>query len=161
MEKQPRVLADAKAREIHVQHYVVRGETIQWMARAAEGDVRCRRNRLCLQVLTEAAKVDGSRVADLASVFGLQPSSPQITLAICIREVEQAGLLVDFAQESMGKMKFTDVGALVYYAHAAPWDVPEDFSVERYTPLLLELHHQHRLSFDMGHFIIQAHKPAS
>jgi len=63
------------------------------------------------------------------------------------------------AQESMGKMRFSDVGALVYYAHATPWDFPPDFSVDRYADQLLELHRTERLTFDMGHFIIQARKP--
>ena len=104
-------------------------------------------------------QVDGPGMADLSSVFGRQPTSPQVTLAICVKEVEQAGLEIEFAQESMGKMRFTDVGALVYYVRAVPWEVPEDFSVERYAHLLLDLHKNQRLSFDLGHFIIQACKP--
>jgi len=56
-------------------------------------------------------------------------------------------------------MRFTDVGAFVYYVHAVPWEVPEDFCVERYAPVLLDLHKNRRLSFNLGHFIIQAHKP--
>jgi hypothetical protein len=104
-------------------------------------------------------QVDGPSMADLSSVFGRQPTSPQVTLAICVKEVEQAGLEIEFAQESTGKMRFTDVGALVYYVRAVPWEVPEDFSVERYARLLLDLHKNQRLSFDLGHFIIQARKP--
>jgi len=99
-------------------------------------------------------------LADLSSVFGREPPNPQVTLALCGKEVEQAGLIIEFSEESMGKMRFTDVGALVYFVHAAPWEVPVDFSVDRYAPQLLELHHRGRLSFDMGHFIIQARKPS-
>jgi len=105
-------------------------------------------------------QVDGQGMADLSSVFGREPPYPHVTLAICGEEVEQAGLTIEFAEESMGKMRFTDVGAFVYFAHAAPWEVPTDFSVERYSVQLLELHASGRLSFNMGHFIIQARKPS-
>ena len=105
-------------------------------------------------------QVDGRSMADLASVFGREAPNPQVTLAACGKEVEQAGLVIQFAEEAMGKMRFRDVGALVYYAQAAPWEFPEDFSVERYAAELLGLHKSGRLSFDMGHFIIQARKPA-
>jgi len=103
-------------------------------------------------------QVDGPGMADLSSVFGREPTSPEVTLAVCVKEVEQAGLEIDFAQEAMGKMRFTDVGAFVYYVHAVPWEVSEDFCVERYARVLLDLHKNRRLSFNLGHFIIQAHK---
>ncbi|NLF65521.1 MAG: class I SAM-dependent methyltransferase [Chloroflexi bacterium] len=106
-------------------------------------------------------QVDGRSMADLSSLFGLEPSHLHVTLAECGKEVEQAGLVVEFADEAMGNVRFADVGALVYYAHAAPWDFPADFSVERYATQLLELHTTGRLSFTMGHFIIQARKPSN
>jgi SAM-dependent methyltransferase len=105
-------------------------------------------------------QVDGRSMADLSSVFGMKPPNPQVTLAICGEEVEQAGLIIELSEESMGKMSFTDVGAIVYFAHAAPWEVPADFSVERYAAQLLEMHASGRLSFNMGHFIIQGRKPS-
>ncbi len=105
-------------------------------------------------------QVDGRSMADLSSVFGREPPHPQVTLMICGEEVKQAGLTLEFAEESLGQMRFTDVGAFVYFAHAAPWEVPTDFSVERYTAQLLEMHTRERLSFKMGHFIIQARKPS-
>lgn len=81
-----------------------------------------------------------------------------MTLAVCGREVEEAGLVIEFGKEWMGKMTFADVGALVFFAHAVPWAFPDDFSVERYAAELLKLHESGRLSFDKGYFIIQARK---
>lgn len=104
-------------------------------------------------------QVDGRSMTDLASMFGRKPSHPQVTLAVCGAEVEQAGLAIEFAEESMGRIRFADVGAFVYFAHAAPWEAPPDFSVERYAAQLLEMHTRGRLSFDMGHFVIQARRP--
>lgn len=104
-------------------------------------------------------QVDGLSMASIAAVFGREPSSPHVTLAMCGEEVKQAGLSIEYAEEAMGKMTFSDVGAFVYYCHAIPWEAPEDFSVERYAPQLLGLHRSGRLSFDLGHFIIQARKP--
>ena len=80
-------------------------------------------------------------------------------MEVCGKEIVQAGLVIEFSEESLGKMRFADVGALVYFVHAAPWEVPADFSVERYAPQLLDLENSGRLSFDMGHFIIRARKP--
>lgn len=105
-------------------------------------------------------QVDGRSGADMSSLFEMEPPHLHVTLAICGEEVEQAGLTIELAEESTGQMRFTDVGAFVYYAHAAPWDMPADFSVDRYAAQLLEMHTGGRLSFNMGHFIIQARKPS-
>lgn len=105
-------------------------------------------------------QVDGQAMADLASVFGREPSSPHVTLAVCGKEVEEAGLRIEFCEEARGEMRFRDVGALVYFANAVPWEFPDDFSVERYAAQLLELHRRGRLSFEMGYFIIEARRPS-
>lgn len=104
-------------------------------------------------------QVDGRSQADLASVFGKAAPFDYVHLSVCSAEVRYAGLIMERGEESMGKMRFADVGALVYYAHAAPWDFPDDFSVERYADTLLNLHRTQRLTFELGHFIIQARKP--
>ncbi|MDX1437141.1 MAG: class I SAM-dependent methyltransferase [Anaerolineales bacterium] len=92
---------------------------------------------------------------DLSPVFGPRPV-PEVTLAACRGALEQAGFSIGYADEAMGRLGFADVGAFVYYARAAPWDAPSDFSVERYADRLLEMHENRKLSFKMGHFIIQA-----
>jgi len=53
-------------------------------------------------------QVDGQSMADLAFVCGREPTHPQATLAISGKEVEQAGLIIELAEESVGNMRFTD-----------------------------------------------------
>lgn len=104
-------------------------------------------------------QVDGRDLADLAAVFGHEPQHPHVTLENCAREVEQAGLVIERAETWQGRAVFSDVGALVYFLHAVPWDVP-DFSVDRYADRLLDLHRRGSLSFGIGRFVIQARRPA-
>jgi SAM-dependent methyltransferase len=96
---------------------------------------------------------------DLSSIFGIESPYANVTLALCSKEVERAGFSIQFARESIDQMRFRDVGAFVYWAHACPWEVPADFSVERYSAVLLEMHTRGSLAFNIGHFIIQARKP--
>ena len=42
-------------------------------------------------------------------------------------------------QEDSPIMRFYDVGAIVYYLKATPWQIP-DFSVEKYFDKLTEIH---------------------
>jgi len=97
-------------------------------------------------------------VGDLSAVFGMEPQFTRLTLTTCVAELKHAGLTIELAQESIDPMRFTDVGAIVYFVHACPWEAPADFSVDRYRAQLLELHTGQRLSFNMRHFIIQARK---
>jgi hypothetical protein len=95
----------------------------------------------------------------LAAEFGMSPRFPDVTLARCRREIEDAGLLVERGEEWSGRTTFADVGALVYFLKAVPWEAPDDFSVERYRGVLLDLHRRQRLSFAVSWFVIQARKP--
>ena len=107
-------------------------------------------------------QVDGAEhVVDLAPVFGFEIQSGHVTLEKCGKQIIDAGLVINRAEEYHGHVRFTDVGAIVYYGHAAPWAFPSNFSVERYADQLLALHGRDDLSFRDGRFIIQAHKPAS
>ena len=77
-------------------------------------------------------------------------------------DLVRAGLDIELERSWWGTISFLDVGALVYYLKAIPWEVP-DFSVERFKPELLGL--QRRLDetgtlrFDEGRFVIRARKP--
>ena len=104
-------------------------------------------------------QVDGRDLDNMVALFGSESAYHHVNLANCRREVEQAGLLVDAAEEWAGTMTFDDIGALVYYLHAAPWNAPDDFSVARYAQVLLEMQHSGRpLTFTKRRFYIQAHK---
>ena len=50
-----------------------------------------------------------------------------------VRQVEDAGLVVTDAREAGLEAWFFDIGAVVYYLKAVPWQIP-DFSVEKFVP---------------------------
>ncbi len=95
----------------------------------------------------------------LAAEFGMRPRVPPVTLESCSREIRDAGLILERGEEWVGRTTFADVGALVYFLKAVPWEAPDDFSPERYHDVLLALHHRQRLSFAVQWFAIQARKP--
>lgn len=107
-------------------------------------------------------QVDGRSHADLLGWFGTEPHWPDVTVDRLAADLVRAGLDIELARSWRGTISFLDVGALVYYLKAIPWEVP-DFSVERFTPELLGL--QRRLDdtgalrFDEGRFVIRARKP--
>jgi hypothetical protein len=104
-------------------------------------------------------QVDGRDPAELLTVFGLTSSYLHINLESCRHELEQAGLHIERAADWQGRATFSDVGAFVYFLHAAPWSAPPDFSVERYADVLLKLHRDRQpLAFTIHRFFILAHK---
>jgi SAM-dependent methyltransferase len=106
-------------------------------------------------------QVDGRSLGDLVPLFGAAPQFPDVTVERLSADLRDAGLAVSDARAWWGRMVVRDVGALVYYLRAVPWDVP-DFSVERSTAPLLELHRrltsEGELGFRIGRFVIQARK---
>src|SRR4051812_43203619 len=56
-------------------------------------------------------------------------------------ELIKAGFTILEKQEAFIETKFHDVGAVVYYLKAIPWQI-EDFSVEKYSEDLINLHHK-------------------
>ena len=109
-------------------------------------------------------QVDASNLADLRSVFGVTTQWPQVTVDRFSEDLRAWGMVVAEAQHWRGSMTFKDVGAIVYWLKAIPWEVP-GFSVHRHTKDLLEL--QRRLDrdgglvFAVGRFVIRARKPAT
>jgi len=76
--------------------------------------------------------------------FGVapEPAANRVdTLAHLAEEVSSAGLVVEAAKESVFPERFLDVGAVVYFLRAAPWEVP-GFSVARYRTVLEEIHQE-------------------
>lgn len=95
----------------------------------------------------------------LAAEFGMSPNFPDVTLELCSQAVRDAGLVIERGEEWVGRSTFADVGALVYYLKAIPWEAPDDFSVERYRDVLLNLHWREKLTFEPEWFVILARKP--
>lgn len=107
-------------------------------------------------------QVDGRSHADLLAWFGTEPHWPNVTLDRQAAGLAQAGLDIELARSWWGSISFSDVGALVYYLRAVPWEIP-DFSVDRFKPELLGLQRRldqsGSLQFSEGRFVIRARKP--
>ncbi|MGD7706502.1 class I SAM-dependent methyltransferase [Microlunatus sp. Y2014] len=85
-------------------------------------------------------QVGGLEVGELHALTGKQPDNPQVTLERCRSALGDAGLEVVASGQDSGWYEFVDVAALVAYLQLVPWDVPDDFSVDRYRDALLTLH---------------------
>jgi hypothetical protein len=87
-------------------------------------------------------QVGGRNYEELHRRFGAVPE-PGVnrvdTLAHLAEEISSAGLVVEAAKESVFPERFLDVGAVVCFLRAAPWEVP-GFSVPRYRAVLQEIH---------------------
>ncbi|GCE19918.1 class I SAM-dependent methyltransferase [Dictyobacter kobayashii] len=78
------------------------------------------------------------------------------------QEMEDAGWHIIERKEEFFTTRFHDVGAIVYYLKAVPWEVP-DFSVERYWHQLVEIHHllqkEGQVDIPFHSFFLIARKP--
>ena len=87
---------------------------------------------------------------------------PGWNLAQATRELEEAGLQIIVGREEFPITRYADVGAIVYYLKAIPWEIP-DFSVDRYFDKLVAIHAQIQargpLDVLFHTFFIRARKP--
>ena len=78
-----------------------------------------------------------------------------------VARLEAAGFSVTVRLEERPMARFLDVGAVVYYLRAIPWQVPE-FSVERYRERLLRVHErigaEGELAVPAHYFYVEATK---
>lgn len=56
-----------------------------------------------------------------------------------VGQLEEVGFKILEQKEDLTKTRFYDIGAIVYYLKAIPWQVP-DFTIERYFDKLVEIH---------------------
>jgi len=83
-----------------------------------------------------------------------------------VKELELAGFQITESQENITPTRIYDVGAIVYYFKAIPWELPS-FSVEKYYGKLVEIHNhiiKHGyldLDGNNHRFLIRAKKPFS
>lgn len=104
-------------------------------------------------------QVDGRDFEETQQLFGHHSAYPDITLANLRAQAESAGLVVEQAREWRGQARFADVATLVRYFAFVPWEVPDDFSVDRYADELLALHRTARpLTFTQRRFYLLARK---
>ena len=78
------------------------------------------------------------------------------------QEMQDAGWQIIEQKEVFSVTRFYDVGAIVYYLKAIPWEVP-DFSIENYWQRLLEIHHlfqrEGHIDIPFHTFFLVARKP--
>ena len=103
-------------------------------------------------------QVDGRNFEESHRLFGGSTAYPHISLVHLRAEAEAAGLQVERAEEWVGAMRFPDVGAFVSYARMVPWEVPEDFTVDRYADVLLRLTPDD-LVFTQRRFVLVCRRP--
>ena len=58
------------------------------------------------------------------AAFGASPQTPGAAMAKCAPLLREAGLEIVDAQKWDGRLRFADMGAVVYYLKAIPWEVP-------------------------------------
>ena len=83
-------------------------------------------------------QVHGMWAWDLMAAFDAEPQWPDATPEKYVPLLEAAGLTIETLREWEGRLVFADVGAIVYYLKATPWEVP-GFTVKTHLPYLLAL----------------------
>lgn len=77
-------------------------------------------------------QVAGDDAHELHELFGGTPSYPDHLREQLLDRLGSADLIVEDGAEWTGAYRFRDVAALVAYLHLVPWDVPDEFTVDRY-----------------------------
>lgn len=85
-------------------------------------------------------QVGGDEFGEIRSAFGLPINAPHVTYDRFRTDLTDAGLEVADGAQTEGHYVFQDIAALIAYVQLVPWDVPDNFSVERYADVLLALH---------------------
>jgi len=105
-------------------------------------------------------QVDGRDLAEARELFGGGEDYPLVRLPVLRAEAEGAGLVVEDAREWTGALVFADVATLVSYLRMVPWQVPDDFTVDRYADELLALHRSGRPPrFTQRRFVLRCRRP--
>jgi SAM-dependent methyltransferase len=107
-------------------------------------------------------QVGGNNLWDLAEEFDATLPYKELTYDYWQHEIQDADFVLKQAREWNGKMEFMDVGAIVYFIKAVPWQVP-GFNINRDMHYLERLHHKlengERLAYTQVRFLFEAEKP--
>ncbi|HDR4880925.1 TPA: class I SAM-dependent methyltransferase [Bacillus cereus] len=100
-------------------------------------------------------QVGGLDCAVLNEQFGspLNSEFASWSLEAACSELEENGFTILDAKEEFPFQRFYDIGAIVYYLKAIPWQIP-DFTVERYYK---ELYRIHEIILQKGYFDVKQH----
>jgi len=83
-----------------------------------------------------------------------QGSYANWNLLTACQQLERSGLTVELQKEKFPVTEFYDIGAVVYYLKAVPWQIP-DFSVAKYRKELEKIHKQMEQE---GKFAVTSHR---
>lgn len=104
-------------------------------------------------------QVHGMWAWDLQAIFNAKPQWPDSTPSKYVPLLEAAGMTIVNLQEWEGTLSFSDVGAIVYYLKAVPWEVP-GFTVKTHLQYLLTLQDRlesgEALDFYAARYLIEA-----
>ena len=107
-------------------------------------------------------QVHGLWAHDLMALFSAKPYWPDATPKKYVPWLESAGMTIVDVHDWRGKMRFTDVGAIVFYLKSIAWLV-SNFSVEVHQEVLLSLQARldagESLEFAAWTYMIEARKP--
>lgn len=101
---------------------------------------------------------------ELVEALGAPPRQldPAFNLDAAAADLEDAGLQIERAQECFSATRVYDVGAVVYYFKALPWEIT-DFSVENYFDALAHIHERIQaegyFQTSLHRFLIVARRP--
>ncbi len=102
-------------------------------------------------------QIGGRNYAELDRRFGVpheEPFNRVDTLADLQGEISEASLAIEDARECSYPERFLDVGAVVYFLRAAPWEVP-GFSADRFRAVLEGIHYEIQR---VGYWELTAHR---
>ncbi|MDE2172734.1 MAG: class I SAM-dependent methyltransferase [Patescibacteria group bacterium] len=104
-------------------------------------------------------QVDGYNLSDMMDLFSAKPKWPDNTLSVVLRKMKDLSFKIIQSNEWKGTIRFTDVGAIVYFLKAIPWIV-DDFSVDSHIEYLNKLQSildkKGELKFSISRFLISA-----
>ncbi|MGF9768353.1 class I SAM-dependent methyltransferase [Bacillus albus] len=98
----------------------------------------------------------GLDCAELNKQFGtpLNSEFASWSLETACNELKENGFTILEEKEEFPFQRFYDIGAIVYYLKAIPWQIP-DFTVERYHE---ELYRIHEIMLQKGYFDVKQHR---
>ncbi|MFZ3577284.1 class I SAM-dependent methyltransferase [Virgibacillus sp. DJP39] len=101
-------------------------------------------------------QVGGSNCSDINKYLGTTINEDFLNWNMEVAETELKNHFFEFlyGKEEFPVQRFYDIGALVYYLKAIPWQVP-DFSINRYEK---ELYQIHQLIQSSGYFEVKQHR---
>ncbi|MGM0411125.1 MAG: methyltransferase domain-containing protein [Bacillota bacterium] len=86
-------------------------------------------------------QVGGKNCIELNKLLGANEDfgMPKWNLNYAVNELKKEGFTIIEEKEDFPKLRFFDIGAVIYYLKAVPWQI-EDFNVEKYYNSLKKLH---------------------